>query len=137
MRWIVALILSVAPALAETVVANTVIRAGTLITPAMVRLDPATVPGTLNATELAVGLETRVAIYPGRPVLPGDLGPPALVVRNQIVPLIYARGGLSIQTEGRSLARAGAGERVRVMNLSSRTTVTGLVQADGSIHVEN
>lgn len=137
MRWLLGLIMFTTPALAETVIANTVIRAGSTIAPEMVRLDPQTVPEALSRLEYAIGMEARVAIYPGRPVRPTDVGPPALVDRNQIVPLIYASGGLSIRTDGRSLSRAGAGERVRVMNLSSRTTVTGTVKADGSIHVEH
>ena len=70
-----------------------------------------------------------------RPVRPGDVGPPAIVERNQVVPLTYLNGGLAIRTEGRVLDRAAAGEAVRVMNLASRTTVTGVVRADGSVEV--
>ena len=69
------------------------------------------------------------------PILPEDIGPPALVERNQIVTLAYDRAGLSIRVEGRSLARAGVGETVRVMNLSSRSTLSGRVQADGTVLV--
>ena len=38
-------------------------------------------------------------------------------------------------TEGRALARAGAGDYVRVMNLASRATVMGRVLQDGQIEV--
>jgi flagella basal body P-ring formation protein FlgA len=65
----------------------------------------------------------------------GDVGPPTLVERNQVVPLIYLRGGLEIMTEGRSLDRAGIGDHVRVMNLASRATVSGRVTARGQILV--
>jgi flagellar basal body P-ring formation protein FlgA len=37
--------------------------------------------------------------------------------------------------DGRALGRAGIGDVVRVMNLGSRQTVSGLVLADGSIVV--
>jgi flagella basal body P-ring formation protein FlgA len=84
---------------------------------------------------LAVGMEARVAIYAGRPVRAQDLGAPALVERNQLVPLIYLSGGLAISTEGRALARGAAGEVIRVMNLSSRNTVNGRVGPDGAIYV--
>jgi flagella basal body P-ring formation protein FlgA len=47
----------------------------------------------------------------------------------------YASGPLRIVTDGRALDRAGAGEFVRVMNLTSKQTVTGVVAADGSIEV--
>jgi flagella basal body P-ring formation protein FlgA len=80
-------------------------------------------------------MEARVALYPGRPVQAHHVQPPTLIERNQIVPLVYAHGGLQILTEGRALSRAGAGEYVRVMNLVSRATVTGRVTADGQIEV--
>ncbi|HAW49029.1 MAG TPA: flagella basal body P-ring formation protein FlgA, partial [Roseovarius sp.] len=82
-----------------------------------------------------IGQEARVALYEGRPVRPGDVGPPAVIERNQVVPLIYLRGGLEIMTEGRSLDRAGIGDHVRVMNLASRATVSGRVTASGRILV--
>ncbi|MEM9126779.1 MAG: flagella basal body P-ring formation protein FlgA, partial [Pseudomonadota bacterium] len=46
------------------------------------------------------------------------------------------RRPLSITTEGRALGRGAAGDRIRVMNLSSRTTVTGLIRPDGQIEVK-
>ena len=42
-----------------------------------------------------------------------------------------ARNRACIVTEGRALDRAGIGERLRVLNLSSRTTVTATVQGAG------
>ena len=42
-----------------------------------------------------------------------------------------------IATEGRALDRAGVGERLRVMNLGSRNTVTGTVAEDGAVLVAN
>lgn len=72
---------------------------------------------------------------PGRPLRPGDIGPPAIIERNDLVTLIFRQGGLTIAAEGRSLGRGSVGEAVRVMNLSSRTTVTGRVKQDGSVEV--
>jgi flagella basal body P-ring formation protein FlgA len=83
-----------------------------------------------------VGLEARVNLYPGRPVLLRDVGSPTVVERNAIVPLVFRRGGLSIQSEGRALDRAGDGDVVRVMNLSSRQTVTGVATASGAVVVQ-
>lgn len=113
------------------------IRAQTLIGPADVALMPdgQALSGGFKSVEEAIGLEARVNLYEGRPIRPGDLGPPAIVERNQIVALNYHHAGLSIRTEGRALDRAGAGERLRVMNIKSRTTVTGTVLVDGSVNV--
>jgi flagella basal body P-ring formation protein FlgA len=45
--------------------------------------------------------------------------------------------GLQIVTEGRALDRGAVGERIRVMNISSRATVFGTVQEDGTIQVNH
>ena len=89
----------------------------------------------LTRPEEAVGMEARVAIYVGWPVREGDIAPPAVVERNQLVTLQFRRFGLEIETEGRALGRAGVGEKVRVMNLDSRAIVTGSVVAAGVVEV--
>jgi flagellar basal body P-ring formation protein FlgA len=120
---------------AQTVVATRVLRAQTVIAGDDVTLDEAPTPGALAALEQAVGREARVTLYPGRPIRPDQLGTPAVVERNQIVRMIYTEGPLNIMAEGRALDRAGPGELVRVMNLSSRQVVTGLVRGSGMIEV--
>lgn len=119
----------------DMLVAARTLRAGTVLGPGDLRAVPATTAGALVDPGEAIGMETRIAIYSGRPIFAGDLAPAALVDRNQIVRLVFRSGGLSIVTEGRSLGRAAEGEMVRVMNLTSRTTVSGLVLADGTVHV--
>jgi flagella basal body P-ring formation protein FlgA len=135
MRSLIALLVLTAPALADSVVATRTIRAQTIISIEDLTTVEAALPGALADPALAVGMEARVAIYAGRPVRAQDLGAPALVERNQLVPLIYLSGGLAISTEGRALARGAAGEVIRVMNLSSRNTVNGRVGPDGAIYV--
>jgi len=76
-----------------------------------------------------------VTLYAGRPIPLSALAPPALVERNQIVTLVFRRGGLEIRTEGRALGRGGEGDTIRIMNLASRNTVTGWVMGDGQVHV--
>jgi flagella basal body P-ring formation protein FlgA len=128
-------LLAAPPAAAETLVALRTIRAQTVIGPGDVGLAPGVTPGALTQPEQALGLEARVALYPGRPIHPADLGPPALVERNARVTLVFRSGALTITAEGRALSRAAAGEAVRVMNLSSRATVTGTVEPDGRVAV--
>jgi flagellar basal body P-ring formation protein FlgA len=106
-----------------------------VLAPEDLALSPEAVPGALNRIDEAVGLETRVTLYPGRPIRVADLAAPALVLRNQTVRLIYRTSGLLITTEGRALGRAAAGERIRVLNLGSKATVTGTVMLDGSVIV--
>lgn len=137
MKFLCAFILSCfgASLSAETVVPTRTIRAHELINPADLKLRPIDVAGSFSKIEAVSGLEARVALYPGRPVKRSDVGPPAIVQRNQLIPLVYKQAGLVIRTEGRVLDRAGVGDWVRVMNMSSRATVMGRVQADGSVSV--
>jgi flagella basal body P-ring formation protein FlgA len=122
---------------ADTLVAARTIRSKAIVGPEDVYIKDIDTPGAYTALDDVVGMEARVALYAGRPIRSGDVGPPALVDRNQIVALTYIKGGLSISVEARALGRGGAGDVVRVMNLASRSTVSGVVQSDGSIVVKN
>lgn len=135
MRLLFALLLATTTAQAETLVAAQTIRAKAVLDASDLTLIAKTVPGALSDPNMAVGKEARVTLYAGRPIRPSDIGAPAIVERNQIVPLIYESAIVRITTEARAMARAGIGDRVRAMNLSSRTSVTGTVAADGSIIV--
>ena len=123
------------PALADSLVATRTIRAQAILGPEDVTLVAAAIPGALTTTEAALGLEARVAIYAGRPILPDALGPAAVIDRNQLVTLVFTRGGLTIATEGRALGRGGVGDRVQVMNVASRSTLAGQIAPDGSVQV--
>lgn len=123
------------PAAADTLVPTRTIRAQDIIAPEDLTVIARNTPGALSDPLEAVGLEARTTLYANRPIRPGDIGAPAVIDRNQIVPLNYVTGSLSILTEGRALARGGVGDVIRVMNLSSRTTVSGRIAADGSVHV--
>ena len=124
------------PASADVVVAARTIPAATVIAEADVAVRPGQGgAGALGDPAEAVGRETRVALYAGRPVRAADVGAPAVVERNAIITLVYRSGGLLITTEGRALDRAGPGDVIRVMNLSSRNTVTAVIAEDGAAHV--
>lgn len=87
-----------------------------------------------NKTQL-VGLEAQVALYAGRAILNSQVGRAASIERNQIIELVYRSNGLSMITEGRALARGGEGQRIRVMNLASKTSIFGTVQQNGTVLV--
>lgn len=137
MRWLVFLLLLLAPpqVRAETLVAAGMIRSMSLIGPNDVALVEGDIPGALADPLDAVGLEARVNLYPGRPIRAADLQPPAVIDRNEIITLRYRQNGLLIVTEGRAMDRAGIGERLRVINLGSRTTVTATVLSAGLAEV--
>jgi flagella basal body P-ring formation protein FlgA len=135
MLRILLLVALAAPVSAESLVATRTIRAKSLVAPEDLTLVSAELPGALSDPAHAIGLEARVAIYAGKPIRAGDLGPPTLVERNQLVKLFFVSGELGISTEGRALARGSEGEEIRVMNLGSRNTVIGRIGPDGAVYV--
>jgi flagellar basal body P-ring formation protein FlgA len=123
-------------ALAQAVVAIRAIRGTSMIGPEDVEVaNESDAPGAFHDVDEVIGREAKVTLYPGRPILKGQIGAPAIVERNAMVKMIYADGSLNIVTDGRVLDRGGIGDLIRVMNLSSRQVVTGSVEPDGTIKV--
>ncbi|MEL6509687.1 MAG: flagellar basal body P-ring formation chaperone FlgA [Pseudomonadota bacterium] len=135
MKLAILLCLMAAPMAADTVFATRTVRSQSVITAEDVTLKEGVLPGTLSALSQAIGRESRVVLYAGRPILADDITAPALIERNQIVTLIVSQNGLKISTEGRALERGAVGDMVKAMNLSSRSTVNGTVTADGHIQI--
>ncbi len=133
-RFLAVLFLA-APAFADTVVATRTIRAADIISAADVELVAMDAGDAADHLDLVIGMEARVALYAGRPIRPADVGPPAIIDRNDIVPLVFQSGGLTITTGGRSLGRGGVGDVIRVMNLSSRATVSAKISQKGIAYV--
>lgn len=129
--WIMAML--PLPSLAADFVAARNLPAGTVIAPADLRLADADQAAGDPAS--LIGLETRVTVYEGRPVLEKLLHAPTLVERNQIVRLQFRRGEVYIATDGRALEQGRAGDVIRVLNQASRNTITAQVLPDGTVHV--
>lgn len=123
------------PVHADTVVATRNIRPQTILQAQDLSVLPDQKTGPFTHPSELIGQETRTILYIGRPVQIGDIGPPTLIDRNQLVTLIYKVGGLTITTEARALGRGGIGDVIHLSNMSSRTTVSGLIQPDGSVLV--
>lgn len=123
------------PVLADSLIATRTLRPQSTLTAEDVTMVEMEIEGAVSDPNQAIGLETRVAIYAGRPIRLGDLGPSVIIERNQLVTLAYRAAGLSILTEGRALARGGVGESIEVMNLASRSKVTGQIGSDGIVRV--
>lgn len=122
-------------AAADTVLAATAIRAGSVLTVSDLKMSDVRIVGALQDKGQAVGRQTKRNLFPGHAIFAEDLQKPHLVERNQLVTLTFHRLGLSISTEGRTLDAGAIGDRIRVLNANSRTTVVGTVLSDGSISV--
>lgn len=124
------------PVQADTVIATRNIRPQTILQAQDLSVLPDQITGPFAHPTSVIGQETRTILYAGRPIQSGDIGPPTLIDRNQRVTLIYKVGGLTITTDARALGRGGVGDVIQLSNMSSRTTVSGLIQPDGSVLVQ-
>lgn len=137
MRWL-ALFLAVFPgiACADAVVASRTLRPGTIMT-----IDDVAVAtdknGDITELDQVVGLELRMMVSQGRVILPSYLSAPTVIARNQIVTLAYQNNALRIETEGRALSAGSVNQVIRVINNTSRVTVSGRIAADGTVIVEH
>lgn len=133
MRRLMILALALMPGLAEAGVlaAARTLPAGTVITAGDLRAVDGSRAG-LTDPSAAIGMQTRITIYEGRPLHASMLRPPRVVSRNQMLRLAFQRGALRIETEGRALDDAAAGELIRVMNMASRSTVSARIMPDGT-----
>ncbi|MDA7827272.1 flagellar basal body P-ring formation chaperone FlgA [Rhodobacteraceae bacterium] len=129
------IIMITSPVYADAVVATRILKAGSIIQREDVKVTTEE-DSTLRDLRDVVGFEAAYALYPNRPIQPDALRAPSLVDRNSMVQLIYNQRGLTIITEGRSLGRAGQGEGVRVMNLSSKRIVRGIAVDHQTVVVE-
>lgn len=128
--------LCAAPVTADTLVAARTIRAQAVLTADDIKIVPGATPGAVSSAADALGKETRVVLYAGRPIRVDQIGLPALVERNALISLVYATPVMRISTEGRALGRAGLGETIRVLNISSRNTVSATVTGPGEATVK-
>lgn len=134
-RYVTLLLCLATPAIAETVVAARTIPAKSVIRSDDILVSDHATPGAISDPAEIIGMEARVALYAGRAIQAGSVGLPAVVERNQLIILHYRKNGLTISAEGRALGRAGPGDLIRVMNTSSRTTVTASIGPDGAAYV--
>nr|WP_269932548.1 flagellar basal body P-ring formation chaperone FlgA [Aminobacter sp. HY435] len=133
---------AVAPAAAQEVVLvpNRIIYPGEAISlsalkevtlkPGKVRPDSvATLPNELD------GKVAKRTLLPGRYVPAGALREAWLVDRGAAVQVVFEAGPLMITASAVSLEPGAAGDVVKVRNLDSGKIFSGVVMADGSIHV--
>ncbi|MBA4761498.1 flagellar basal body P-ring formation chaperone FlgA [Sphingomonas sp.] len=90
--------------------------------------------GAIEA-DAAKGLEAVRPLSPGSVVRVSDVITPRLVRRGEPVLIAYKVGALTITTQGRALASAGAGEPVRVVTTSTQRTLDGFVAGNGLVRI--
>ena len=84
---------------------------------------------------MLVGKVARHTLLPGQAIAANAVGEPRLVRIGTMVRVVYQDDGLVIQTYASALQNGAAGDMVAVRNGESGVTISGIVEADGSVHV--
>jgi len=88
----------------------------------------------LSRSEL-IGKISRRTLLPGHAIPLRAVDNPRVVANGAEVRLVYVDGGLVIVTTGAALQDGGVGEVIKIRNSDSGVTVSGQVQADGTVQV--
>ena len=91
--------------------------------------------GVIDEPDQAIGKLLKRSIPGGSVLQPTQLKAPKLVHRGESITIISQTNAISIRMNGKALADAGHGQRVRVRNSSSRRIVEGIVTGPGQVRV--
>jgi flagella basal body P-ring formation protein FlgA len=82
-----------------------------------------------------IGKVAKRTFLPGSPFPGNAVGVPRLISIGAMVRLVFAEDGLEILSYGSAMQNGSAGDVISVRNLESGVTISGVVQADGSVRV--
>jgi flagellar basal body P-ring formation protein FlgA len=90
-----------------------------------------------DTAAVLVGQIARRTLLPGQPIPTNAIEGPKPVTRGAVVKVIVEDEGLTIISFGTSLESGNVGAIVRVRNLDTGVVITGIVQPDGSVRIDN
>lgn len=89
----------------------------------------------IRGAEQAVGMQLKRQVAAGQPIETNDLSAPLMVQRGTTVQLQLLAPGLSLQGKATAMESGAVGERIRVMNPSSRAIVEAEVIGPASVRI--
>jgi flagellar basal body P-ring formation protein FlgA len=93
--------------------------------------------GFVTKRSALVGKVAKRTLLPGRAIPLNSIDDPKAVANGSRVKIIFEEGGLSISTYAIALQSGSIGDLIRVRNLDSGLTISGVVQADGSVRISD
>ena len=82
-----------------------------------------------------IGMQVRRLLSPGRPIQTQSIINPLVINRGDRVEISFSDGLLDLTSPGRALGDAHAGQEVRIVNLISNKTVTGIATGEGTVEI--
>ena len=123
----------------ELPVANARLTAGRLLRSEdvrMARVHAAQVHGeVVHDIDAAVGMQLRRQVVAGQPLAVADLGKPTMVQRGATVLLVLDSPGIALTGQGEALEAGSIGDRIHVMNPTSRAVIEAEVLAPDRVRV--
>lgn len=123
------------PVLRRSVRAGETIKAEDLelrdYTTARARMD------TITDMSSLIGKSPLRVITSGRPIRLHELEQPAAVKKNDVVSMIYNRGGMSITTKGQAVDSGAAGATIGVRNIDSKKVIQARVIDANTVSIED
>lgn len=83
-----------------------------------------------------LGMKLRRRLLAGEPLTQMMMEKIRTVKRGQRVIILASTGGMEVRTSGKALSHGSVGERIRVVNLSSKQKLEGVVTESGEILVD-
>ena len=99
------------------------------------RLDETRLGNVVMKADEIIGKAARRAIADGVPMRAADLESPRIILRNQLVTIIYRVPGMTLTARGRALRDAAAGDGVSVLNLASKQTIDAIATGPGQVSI--
>ncbi len=106
-----------------------------MLTDRAMNLSSSSAAAIVTARFSLVGKVARQTLLAGSPVLASAVEAQKLVSNGSQVKIVFQNDGISIFAFGQAMQNGVVGEIIRVRNLDSGITISGTVQADGSVRV--
>ncbi|WP_407496434.1 flagellar basal body P-ring formation chaperone FlgA [Pseudooceanicola sp. MF1-13] len=90
---------------------------------------------TVTDNEDLVGMQVKRLLTQGRPIMTQSITKPVIIGRGDRISIRYDDGLLSLSAPGKALDDAYKGEEVRIVNLVSNTSLTGVAVEKGIVEI--
>jgi flagella basal body P-ring formation protein FlgA len=110
--------------------------AETMIEEKTILLPPGSAALAVISQDALIGKIARRTLLPGQPIAANAIDNPRIVAVGAQVKIIFSEPGMQIVAYGIAQQPGAIGDVIRVRNQDSGLFVSGRVQPDGSIHVD-
>lgn len=125
--------------LKHVLIANRELLKGTIITASDLKTEERDIArlhrGYLERAEQAVGKELKRTLHEGDVVAPTRIVSPDTIKRGSQVTILASVGSIRVRMNGKALGKGAIGERIKVLNESSRRKIEATIIAPGIVEV--